>query len=216
MDRAGTTSGEWLHRAAAGEFDALVTVDRGFEYRHNASELPIPVVILRAVRNRVQDLEPLVPGVITVLSENLQWRIYQAPARWRLPGQVMASQFTDAETFRWALLQRQPFNSPRCLTEECDSPGLSILKTTVDKFSGHVPGHASAQYNPGLMYCNGNGVAQDTVMAHVWASIAAANGHENVATARDAIGERMSFTDVYESQGIARTCINQNFRGCGR
>ena len=80
MDWAGTTNGELLHRAAAGEFDALVTVDRGFEYQQNVSELPIPVVIMRAVRNRVQDLEPLVPGVIAVLSENLQRRIYQVPS----------------------------------------------------------------------------------------------------------------------------------------
>ena len=77
MDWAGTTNGQLLHLAGIGGFDALVTVDRGFEYQQNVSELPIPVVILVAVRNRVQDLQPLVPGVIAVLSENLQRRIYR-------------------------------------------------------------------------------------------------------------------------------------------
>ena len=37
-------------------------------------------------------------------------------------------------------------------------------------------GHTSAQYNLGLMYYNGDGVAQDNVMAHVWTTFAAANG----------------------------------------
>ena len=77
-------------------------------------------------------------------------------------------------------------------------------------------GHTSAQYNLGLMYYNGDGVAQDNVMAHVWATLAAAYGHQNAATARDALVEHMSFTDVYESQEIALTCINRNFRGCSR
>ena len=81
MDWAGTTNGELLHRAAIGGFDALVTVDRGFEYQHNVSELPIPVVILVALRNRVQGLQPLVPGVIAVLSENLQRRIYRVSSQ---------------------------------------------------------------------------------------------------------------------------------------
>ena len=53
-------------------------------------------------------------------------------------------------------------------------------------------------------------------MAHVWTTFAAANGHQNAATARDAILEQMSYTDVYQSQEIALTCINQNFRGCER
>ena len=52
-----------------------------FEYQQNVSELPIPVVILVAVRNRVQDLQPLVPGVIAVLSENLQRRIYRVSSQ---------------------------------------------------------------------------------------------------------------------------------------
>ncbi len=80
MGWAGSTNGELLHRAAVGGFDALVTVDRGFEYQQDVSNLPIPVVIMMAARNRVQDLQPLVPGVIAVLSENLHRRIYRIPS----------------------------------------------------------------------------------------------------------------------------------------
>ena len=80
MGWAGSTNGELLHRAAVGGFDALVTVDRGFEYQQDVSNLPIPGVIMIAARNRMQDLQSLVPGVIAVLSENLQRRIYRVPS----------------------------------------------------------------------------------------------------------------------------------------
>ena len=80
MGWAGSTNGELLHRAAVGGFDALVTVDRGFEYQQDVSNLPIPVVIMIAARNRVQDLQFLLPRVIAVLSENLQRRIYRVPS----------------------------------------------------------------------------------------------------------------------------------------
>ena len=80
MGWAGSTNGELLRLAAGGGFDALVTVDRGFEYQQNLSSLPIPVVILVAARNRLQELEPLVPGVVEVLSRQLQPGIYRVPS----------------------------------------------------------------------------------------------------------------------------------------
>ena len=80
MGWAGSTNGALLHRATVGGFDALVTADRGFEYQQDVSSLPIPVVIMIAARNRVQDLQSLVPGIIAVLSENLQRRIYRVPS----------------------------------------------------------------------------------------------------------------------------------------
>ena len=60
--------------------NALVTADRGFEHQQDVRNLPIPVVIMIATRNRVQDLQSLVPGVIAFLSENLQRRIYRVPS----------------------------------------------------------------------------------------------------------------------------------------
>ena len=43
----------------------------------NLNDLPIPVVVMLAARNRRQELQPLVPQVITVLSGTLHRRIYQ-------------------------------------------------------------------------------------------------------------------------------------------
>jgi len=80
MGWAGSTNGELLRLASGGGFDALVTVDRGFEYQQNLSSLPIAVVILVAARNRLQELEPLVPGVVEVLSGQLLPGIYRVPS----------------------------------------------------------------------------------------------------------------------------------------
>ena len=77
---AGSTNGDLLQLAAASGFHALVTVDQGFEFQQNPSNLPIPVDIMVAAGNRVQDLQPLIPKVILVLSEILQRRIYRVTA----------------------------------------------------------------------------------------------------------------------------------------
>ena len=80
MGWAGSKNGDLLRLAAASRFDALVTVDQGFEHEQNVSDLAIPVVIAIAPRNRLQELRPLVPGIVSVLSGDLQRRIYRVPA----------------------------------------------------------------------------------------------------------------------------------------
>ena len=77
MGWAGTGNGLLLQFAAAEGFDALVTVDRGIEHQQNVSELPIPVIVMLAPRNRLADLQPLVPQVARVLSDPLENRIYR-------------------------------------------------------------------------------------------------------------------------------------------
>ena len=80
MGWAGSTNGDLLRLAAANGFDALITVDRGFEHQQNVSQLPLPVVIVIAARNRMEDLQPLVPAIVAALMENLQRRIYRVPS----------------------------------------------------------------------------------------------------------------------------------------
>ena len=36
--------------------------DRGIEHQQNVSDLPLPVIIMLGVRNRLAELQPLVPG----------------------------------------------------------------------------------------------------------------------------------------------------------
>ena len=80
MGWAGASNGDLLRLAGAEDFDALVTVDRGFEYQQNVSELPIAVIIAIAAGNRLEDLQPLVPEIVAVLTEDLSHRIYRVPS----------------------------------------------------------------------------------------------------------------------------------------
>ena len=77
MGWAGTGNGHLLSLAADQGFDALVTVDRGMEYQQNLRELPIPVIVMLAHRNRLPDLQPLVPDVMKVLGGTLEKAIYR-------------------------------------------------------------------------------------------------------------------------------------------
>ena len=79
MGWAGTGNGLLLEFAAAEGFDALVTVDRGIEHQQNVSKLAVPVIIMLAPRNRLAELQPLVPDVTSLLSNPLENRIYRVP-----------------------------------------------------------------------------------------------------------------------------------------
>ncbi len=79
MDWAGSKNGDLLRMAAGSGFDAFITVDQGIEYQQNLSELAIPVIIMIASRNRLQELQPLVSEVIATLSGELQPGIYRVP-----------------------------------------------------------------------------------------------------------------------------------------
>ena len=57
-----------LLRAADGEFDAFVTLDRGLEYQQDLRGLSLRVVVVRAVSNKYEDLLPLVPSIQTALA----------------------------------------------------------------------------------------------------------------------------------------------------
>ena len=77
MGRAGTGNGLLLSLAAGEDFDAFITVDRGIEHQQNTNGLPLPIIIMPGVRNRLAELQPLVPNVVDVLSGDLHRRIYR-------------------------------------------------------------------------------------------------------------------------------------------
>ena len=79
MGWSGTGNGLLLSLAAREGFGAMITVDRGIEHQQNLEALPIPVVIMLAARNRLTELQPLIPAVVDVLSGDLQRRIYRVP-----------------------------------------------------------------------------------------------------------------------------------------
>jgi hypothetical protein len=62
----GIKNGELLRRMS-GQYDVLVTMDRSIEFRHRVSALPFGIVLARAPSNRMQDLRPLVPSILSAL-----------------------------------------------------------------------------------------------------------------------------------------------------
>jgi predicted nuclease of predicted toxin-antitoxin system len=56
-----------LLRTASQEFQVLLTGDQNLEFQQNPAALPISVIVLVAVNNRIETLRHLVPGVLEVL-----------------------------------------------------------------------------------------------------------------------------------------------------
>ena len=52
---------------AAGEFDVLLTADKGMEYQQNPGTLPVAILVVRARSNRMDDLLLAVPAILKVL-----------------------------------------------------------------------------------------------------------------------------------------------------
>lgn len=60
-----------LLQQAAQEFDALITLDRGFQFQQNPQTLPLPIVLLRPRSSRLIHVRPFVPLLLRRLEEPL-------------------------------------------------------------------------------------------------------------------------------------------------
>ncbi len=65
-------------------------------------------------------------------------------------------------------------------------------------------GDPVVQYYFGVMYSIGNGVAQDYVQAHMWLSLAAAQGNEQAAQCLEIVAKGMAPAHVSEAERLAR------------
>ena len=65
-------------------------------------------------------------------------------------------------------------------------------------------GNALAQFSLGFIYEKGLGMPQDYVRAHMWFSLAAAQGTKGAAEWRDRLAARMSPAQITEAQKLAR------------
>lgn len=61
---------------ASSRFDVFVTVDKNLSKQQNLSELPMPVVVLRCRSNSIRTVARHVPGLLGLLNQNLQRRVY--------------------------------------------------------------------------------------------------------------------------------------------
>ena len=66
MGWAGVTNGELLARAERS-FDVFITVDRNLSFQQNLADFDIAVLVLHAPSNRLADLTPLAPRILSSL-----------------------------------------------------------------------------------------------------------------------------------------------------
>jgi predicted nuclease of predicted toxin-antitoxin system len=62
----GIKNGDLLRRMQ-GQYDVLVTMDRGIEFQHRVTALPFGIVVVRARSNRMRELRPLVPAIMAAI-----------------------------------------------------------------------------------------------------------------------------------------------------
>jgi predicted nuclease of predicted toxin-antitoxin system len=74
--RAGVKNGDLLQRMR-GEYDALVTMDRGIEHQQSLAGLPFCILLIRAPSNRVGHLVPLVPELLEALASLQPGQLHQ-------------------------------------------------------------------------------------------------------------------------------------------
>jgi hypothetical protein len=55
----------------------------------------------------------------------------------------------------------------------------------------------------GELYATGNGVLRDSVLAHMWFNLAAANGEPDAARKRDVLAAQMKPAQIAEAQKLA-------------
>ena len=67
MGWASKKNGELL-ALAAGKFDIFLTSDRNLSHQQNLSAFDIAVIVLAATGNRIDDLRPLIPRVLKVVT----------------------------------------------------------------------------------------------------------------------------------------------------
>lgn len=77
-----------------------------------------------------------------------------------------------------------------------------------------LSGHEGAQLALGIMYGEGKGVLQDYIIAHMWFNIATVNGDMHAEGFRDKYSQKMTAEAIAKSQGMARRCLNRNYRDC--
>ena len=64
---SGIKNGELLKRAEK-EFDVFITVDRKLAPQQDLTKFKIPVLLIRARTNRLEDIRPLVPELLKTLA----------------------------------------------------------------------------------------------------------------------------------------------------
>ena len=63
MGWSGLKNGTLLQKVREANFDVFVTVDQNIEYQQNTDAIPFALIIVVAVSNRLEALQPFVPQI---------------------------------------------------------------------------------------------------------------------------------------------------------
>ncbi len=64
----GMKNGALLKRAKDEGFEVFVTADQNLQYQQNLARSGLGVIVVRAARNRMDDLLPLIPSILQAIS----------------------------------------------------------------------------------------------------------------------------------------------------
>ncbi len=88
---------------------------------------------------------------------------------------------------------------------------LQNYKHTVKWFTKTATqGFAQIQYNLGVLYENDHGLLQDQTRAHVWYSLAGADGNEIGIENRDSLAKKLTSDQIAEAEKMAREMVAAN------
>lgn len=74
MGWASKRNGELL-ALAEGQFEVFLTVDRNLSFQNDVHRFSLAIVVLRAKSNKLGDLRPLVPELLTTLATVVPGRV---------------------------------------------------------------------------------------------------------------------------------------------
>lgn len=72
MDWAGVKNGALIQFAVSAGFRVLLTVDQNLPYQQDVPSLGLAVLVLAVGGDRLQDLRPAVPRILTVIASEPQ------------------------------------------------------------------------------------------------------------------------------------------------
>ena len=117
-----------------------------------------------------------------------------------------------AEYYRKAAEYGDP--DAQYLVGRCYDSGIGLPKNEAEAAAWYSRaargGNAEAQYRLGLAYERGTGIGKNLLQAYLWLNRAASSGMEKAASSRDALGYRMSPSEVTKAQRLSLSEESKN------
>ena len=187
-----------LTLAATEGFDALVTVDRGIEHQQNVSQLPIPVIVMRASRSRLAELQPLVSKVTRLLSDPLENRIHHVSNQAVVTTSVLTAFHPPSE-------RCSSRSHRRCTLPSTPVPAdarLRYWRTTTSSSRPRLRPQAPARPGPEPpCTCSGQNVACSFRTRYRWNIQSTKNCHVSNSSSRRSVGRYRASPSTASSQG---------------